>query len=88
MTTIQATNDPLHSGVSPTPCKIPVCSQSRPPFLTVRTSAQDQENQDPRGRRGLSLVQKPQLSIHRTLVDSAGPRWKATHQTEKSQGLW
>ncbi|XP_005406754.1 PREDICTED: tastin isoform X2 [Chinchilla lanigera] len=80
MTTIQDSKDPLLRGVSPTPSKIPVRSQRRPPFLAVKPSAEDQENQDPG-----SLVQKPQLSTQRTLVDSAGPRSKATHQTEKSQ---
>ncbi|KAM6153660.1 tastin [Erethizon dorsatum] len=80
MTTIQATKEPLLRGVSPTPSKIPVRSQRRSPFPTVKPSAQDRENQDPR-----SLVQKPQLSIRHTLVDSAGPRSKATHQTENSQ---
>ncbi|XP_004638725.1 tastin [Octodon degus] len=80
MTTVQATKDPLLRGVSPTPSKIPVRSKRCPPFLTVKPSSQDQENQDP-GK----LVQKPQLSIQRTLVDSAGPRSKATYQKEKSQ---
>ncbi|EHB00533.1 Trophinin-associated protein [Heterocephalus glaber] len=82
MTTIQATKDPLLRGVSPTPSKIPVRCQRRPPFPTVKSSTQDQENQDPR-----SLVQKPPLSIQHTLVDSAGGRSKAIHQTEKSQKL-
>nr|XP_058936587.1 tastin isoform X1 [Kogia breviceps] len=80
MTTLQATKDPLLRGVSPTPSKIPVRSQRRPPLPTVKPSALDQENQDPR-----SLVQK--LSSQRHLVDSAGPRPKATHQTEQSERL-
>nr|XP_013014989.1 tastin isoform X1 [Cavia porcellus] len=78
MTTIQATKDPLLR--DPTPSKIPVRSRRRPPFLTVKPSAQDQENQDPR-----TLMEKSQLSIQRNFVDSAGPSSKATHQTEKSQ---
>ncbi|MBZ3879058.1 Tastin [Sciurus carolinensis] len=80
MTTLQAKKDPLLRGVSPTPSKIPVRSQRRPPFPTVKSCVLDQENQDPR-----RLVQKPPLSIQRSLVDSAGPRLKTTHQTEKSQ---
>ncbi|TKC38875.1 hypothetical protein EI555_004681 [Monodon monoceros] len=80
MTTLQATKDPLLRGVSPTPSKIPVRSQRRPPLPTVKPSALDQENQDPR-----RLVQK--LSSQRPLVDSAGPRPKATHQTEQSERL-
>lgn len=50
MTTLQATKDPLLRGVSPTPSKIPVRSQRRPPLPTVKPSALDQENQDPRVR--------------------------------------
>ncbi|XP_059790566.1 tastin [Balaenoptera ricei] len=80
MTTLQATKDPLLRGVSPTPSKIPVRSQRRPPLPTVKPSALDQENQDPR-----RLVQK--LSSQRPLVDSAGPRPKATRQTEQSERL-
>ncbi|XP_057412149.1 tastin isoform X3 [Balaenoptera acutorostrata] len=80
MTTLQATKDPLLRGVSPTPSKIPVRSQRRPPLPTVKPSALDQENQDPR-----RLVQK--LSSQRPLVDSAGPRLKATRQTEQSERL-
>ncbi|XP_059968277.1 tastin isoform X2 [Mesoplodon densirostris] len=80
MTTLQATKDPLLRGVSPTPSKIPVRSQRRPPLPTVKPSALDQENQDPR-----RLVQK--LSSQHPLVDSAGPRPKATHQTEQSERL-
>ncbi|XP_057558501.1 tastin [Hippopotamus amphibius kiboko] len=80
MTTQQATKDPLLPGVSPTPSKIPVRSQRRPPLPKVKPSAVDQENQDPR-----KLVQK--LSIQRPLVDSAGPRPKATRQTEQSEKL-
>ncbi|NIG61111.1 Tastin [Pontoporia blainvillei] len=80
MTTLQATKDPLLRGVSPTPSKIPVRSQRRPPLPTVKPSALDQENQDPR-----KLVQK--LSSQRPLVDSASPRPKATHQTEQSERL-
>ncbi|XP_060020943.1 tastin [Lagenorhynchus albirostris] len=80
MTTLQATKDPLLRGVSPTPSKIPVRSQRRPPLPTVKPSALDQENQDPR-----RLVQK--LSSQRPLVDSAGPRPKATHQTEQLERL-
>ncbi|XP_065788200.1 tastin isoform X4 [Muntiacus reevesi] len=80
MTTFQATKDPLLRGVSPTPSKIPVRSQRRPPLPTVKPSAVDQENQDPR-----RLGQK--LSIQRPLADSAGPRLKATCQTEQSEKL-
>uniref|UniRef100_A0A8D2JK95 Trophinin associated protein n=1 Tax=Sciurus vulgaris TaxID=55149 RepID=A0A8D2JK95_SCIVU len=80
MTTLQAKKDPLLRGVSPTPSKIPVRSQRRLPFPTVKSCVLDQENQDPR-----RLVQKPPLSIQRSLVDSAGPRLKTTNQTEKSQ---
>ncbi|XP_027981390.1 tastin isoform X3 [Eumetopias jubatus] len=75
MTTLQATKDPVLRGVSPTPSKIPVRSQRRPPLPTVKPCALDQENQDPK-----RLVQK--LSF-----DSAGPRRKVTHQTEKSERL-
>uniref|UniRef100_A0A2I3GP83 Trophinin associated protein n=1 Tax=Nomascus leucogenys TaxID=61853 RepID=A0A2I3GP83_NOMLE len=82
MTTRQATKDPLLRGVSPTPSKIPVRSQKRTPFPTVTSCALDQENQDPR-----RWVQKPPLNIQRPLVDSAGPRPKARHQTETSQRL-
>nr|XP_012616888.1 tastin isoform X3 [Microcebus murinus] len=81
MTTLQAMKDPLQ-GVSPTPSKIPVRSRRRPPFPTVKPCALDQENQDPR-----KWMQKPALSIQRPLLDSAGPRPKATHQTETSQRL-
>ncbi|XP_010621919.1 tastin isoform X2 [Fukomys damarensis] len=80
MTTIQATEDPLLRGVSPTPSKIPVRCKRRPPFPTVKSSTQDQENQDPR-----SLVQKPPISIQHTLVDSEGTRSKGMQRTEKSQ---
>ncbi|KAB0357339.1 hypothetical protein FD754_001495 [Muntiacus muntjak] len=80
MTSFQATKDPLIRGVSPTPSKIPVRSQRRPPLPTVKPSAVDQENQDPR-----RLGQK--LSIQRPLADSAGPRLKATCQTEQSEKL-
>ncbi|XP_043303274.1 tastin isoform X3 [Cervus elaphus] len=80
MTTFQARKDPLLRGVSPTPSKIPVRSQRRPPLPTVKPSAVDQENQDPR-----RLGQK--LSIQRPLADSAGPRLKATCQTEQSEKL-
>nr|XP_020769434.1 tastin isoform X2 [Odocoileus virginianus texanus] len=80
MTTFQATKDPLLRGVSPTPSKIPVRSQRRPPLPTVKPSAVDQENQDPR-----RLGQK--LSIQRPLADSAGPRLKVTCQTEQSEKL-
>ncbi|XP_045866732.1 tastin [Meles meles] len=73
MTTLQATKDPVLRGVSPTPSKIPVRSQRRPPLPTVKPCALDQENQDPK-----RLVQKPNL-------DSACPRPKVTHQTEKSE---
>ncbi|XP_032732759.1 tastin isoform X1 [Lontra canadensis] len=73
MTTLQATKDPVLRGVSPTPSKIPVRSQRRPPLPTVKPCALDQENQDPK-----RLVQKPNL-------DSAGPGPKVTHQTEKSE---
>ncbi|XP_040344181.1 tastin isoform X2 [Herpailurus yagouaroundi] len=77
MTTLQATKEPLLRGVSPTPSKIPVRSQRRQPLPTVKPRVLDQENQDPK-----RLVQK--LSIQRS-VDSAGPRPKVTHQTEKSE---
>lgn len=50
MTTLQATKDPLLRGVSPTPSKIPIRSQRRPPLPTVKPSALDQENQDPKVR--------------------------------------
>uniref|UniRef100_A0A8C3X6X8 Trophinin associated protein n=1 Tax=Catagonus wagneri TaxID=51154 RepID=A0A8C3X6X8_9CETA len=80
MTTLQATKDSLLRGVSPTPSKIPVRSQRRPPLPTVKPCALDQENQDPR-----RLVQK--VSIQRPLLDSAGPRPKATGQTEPSEKL-
>ncbi|XP_070645272.1 tastin isoform X3 [Bos indicus] len=80
MTTLQAPKDPLLRGVSPTPSKIPVRSQRRPPLPTVKPSALDQENQDPK-----RLGQK--LSIQRPLADSAGPRLKATRQTEQSEKL-
>ncbi|XP_045657087.1 tastin isoform X2 [Ursus americanus] len=73
MTTLQATKNPVLRGVSPTPSKIPVRSQRRPPLPTVKPCALDQENQDPK-----RLVQK--LSL-----DSAGPGPKVTHQTEKSE---
>ncbi|XP_042533682.1 tastin [Dipodomys spectabilis] len=82
MTTLQATKHPRLRGVSPTPSKIPIRSQRRPPFSTVKLDILDQENQDPR-----SLVQKPPLGIERSLVDSASPKLKATHRTEKSQSL-
>ncbi|XP_048221030.1 tastin [Perognathus longimembris pacificus] len=82
MTTLQATKHPRLRGVSPTPSKIPIRSQRRPPFSTVKLDTLDQENQDPR-----ILVQKPPLGIQRSLVDSASPRLKAMHQTEKSQSL-
>ncbi|XP_020025050.1 tastin isoform X2 [Castor canadensis] len=82
MTTLQATKDPLLRGVSPTPSKIPVRSQRRPPFPTVKQDSLDQENQDPR-----RLVHKPPFNIQRPLVDSASPKSKTTHQIEKSQRL-
>uniref|UniRef100_A0A8C8ZXF3 Trophinin associated protein n=1 Tax=Prolemur simus TaxID=1328070 RepID=A0A8C8ZXF3_PROSS len=82
MTTLQASKDPLLQGVSPTPSRIPVRSRRCPPFPTVKPCALDQENQDPR-----RWVQKPMLSTQRPVVDSAGPRLKATHQTETSQRL-
>ncbi|XP_057342531.1 tastin isoform X1 [Manis pentadactyla] len=80
MATHQATKDPLLRGVSPTPSKIPVRFQRRPPLLTVKPCALDQENQDPR-----RLVQK--LSVQRPFQDSAGLRPEATSQTEKSEKL-
>ncbi|XP_069436955.1 tastin isoform X4 [Ovis canadensis] len=80
MATLQATKDPLLRGVSPTPSKIPIRSQRRPPLPTVKPSALDQENQDPK-----RLGQK--LNIQRPLADSAGPRLKATRQTEQSEKL-
>ncbi|XP_053413254.1 tastin isoform X2 [Nycticebus coucang] len=82
MTTVQATKDPLLKGVPPTPSKIPVLSQRRPPFPMVKPCAVDQENQDPK-----KWMQKPNLSIQRPLLDSAGPRPKTTHQTDTSQRL-
>ncbi|KAM5249589.1 tastin isoform 2-T3 [Hipposideros larvatus] len=72
--------DPHLRGVSPTPSKIPVRSKRCPPLPTVKPSALDQENQDPR-----RLEQK--FSIRHPLVGSAGPRPKTTHQTEKSERL-
>lgn len=42
--------DPHLRGVSPTPSKIPVRSKRCPPLPTVKPSALDQENQDPRVR--------------------------------------
>ncbi|XP_073069672.1 tastin isoform X2 [Manis javanica] len=80
MSTHQATKNPLLRGVSPTPSKIPVRSQRRPPLLTVKPCALDQENQDPR-----RLVQK--LGVQRPFQDSAGLRPEATSQTEKSEKL-
>ncbi|KAM8912216.1 tastin isoform 2-T2 [Lycaon pictus] len=77
MPTLQATKDPLPRGVSPTPSKIPVRSQRRPPLPTVKSCVLDQENQDPK-----RLVQKFSIQCP---VDSAGPRPKVTHQTEKSE---
>lgn len=50
MTTLQATKNPVLRGVSPTPSKIPVRSQRRPPLPTVKPCALDQENQDPKVR--------------------------------------
>nr|XP_010995719.2 tastin [Camelus dromedarius] len=78
MTTLQTTKDPLLRSVSPTPSKIPVRSQRRPPLPTAKLCALDQENQDPR-----RLVQK--LSIQPPLADSAGPRPKATLQADQSE---
>ncbi|XP_066110908.1 tastin isoform X2 [Saccopteryx bilineata] len=80
MTTVQTKKDPLLRGISPTPSKIPVRSKRRPPLPTVKPCALDQENQDPK-----RLEQK--FSIQNPLVDSAGPRPRATHQTEKSGRL-
>ncbi|XP_036108830.1 tastin isoform X10 [Molossus molossus] len=80
MTTFQTKKDPLLRGVSPTPSKIPVSSKRRPPVPTVKPCTLDQENQDPK-----RLEQK--FSIQHPLVDSAGPRPKATHQTEKPERL-
>ncbi|XP_037702491.1 tastin [Choloepus didactylus] len=82
MTSLQATKDPLLRGVSPTPSKIPVLSQRRRPLPRGNSIAVDQENQDPS-----ELVQNPSLSIHGSLVDSAGSRLKAMHQIEKSETL-
>uniref|UniRef100_A0A8I3PD93 Trophinin associated protein n=1 Tax=Canis lupus familiaris TaxID=9615 RepID=A0A8I3PD93_CANLF len=53
MPTLQATKDPLPRGVSPTPSKIPVRSQRRPPLPTVKSCVLDQENQDPKRLQGL-----------------------------------
>ncbi|XP_077609433.1 tastin isoform X2 [Crocuta crocuta] len=78
MTTLQTTKDPLPRGVSPTPSKIPVRSQRRPPLSTVKPCVLDQENQDPK-----RLVQK--LNIQHPL-NSAGPTLKVTHKKEKSEG--
>uniref|UniRef100_A0A8C5P056 Trophinin associated protein n=1 Tax=Jaculus jaculus TaxID=51337 RepID=A0A8C5P056_JACJA len=82
MTTFQATKDSLLRGVTPTPSKIPVRTQRCPDNPTIKPYPPDQENQDPR-----RLVQKPPLSTSRSLVDAAGSRRKALHQTEKSQRL-
>ncbi|XP_008072261.1 tastin [Carlito syrichta] len=79
--TLQTTKDPRFRGVSPTPSKIPVRKKC-PPLPTVKPCALDQENQDP-----TRWVQKPPPSIQRPLVDTAGPKLKATHQTETSQKL-
>ncbi|XP_008254639.1 tastin isoform X1 [Oryctolagus cuniculus] len=81
MSTLQAAKETFPRGVSPTPSKIPVRSQRRPPFPTVRSCAPDQENQDPRG-----LVQRPPLGIQGPLVDAAGSKLKGTQPTERSQG--
>ncbi|EPQ14624.1 Tastin [Myotis brandtii] len=80
MTTSQTKKDPLLRGVSPTPSKIPVRSKRRPPLPTLKPCDLDRENQDPK-----RLEQK--FSTQRPLVDSAGPRPKATHQTQKSERL-
>ncbi|KAG8509163.1 Tastin [Galemys pyrenaicus] len=80
MTSLQARKDSVHRGVSPTPSKIPVRPRRRPPLPAVKPSAVEQENQDPR-----RLVQK--FSSQRPLRDSADPKPKATHQTEKSERL-
>ncbi|XP_006902558.1 PREDICTED: tastin [Elephantulus edwardii] len=80
MTTVQA-KDPFLRGVSPTPSKIPLRCQRRPPRPTDKTCAQDQENEDPR-----RLVQKPTLSIQHPPTGRTEPSWKASYQTEKSLG--
>lgn len=80
MTTSQTKKDPLLRGVSPTPSKIPVRSKRRPPLPTLKPCDLDRENQDPK-----RLEQK--FSTQRPLVDSAGPRPKASHQTQKSERL-
>ncbi|XP_016007256.2 tastin isoform X6 [Rousettus aegyptiacus] len=80
MATFQTKRDPLLRNVSPTPSKIPVRSKRCPPLPTVKACALDQENQDPK-----RLEQK--FSVQRPHVDSAGPRRKAAHQTEKSERL-
>lgn len=80
MTTFQTKKDPLLRGVSPTPSKIPVRSKRRPPLPTREPCDLDRENQDPK-----RLEQK--FSTQRPLVDSAGHRPKATHQTQKSERL-
>ncbi|XP_007936037.1 tastin [Orycteropus afer afer] len=82
MTTLQATKDPLLWDVSPTPSKIPLRSQRRPPLPTSKPCALDQKNQDPK-----RLVQKPPFRVKHPLVDPAGTKPKATHQTEKSERL-
>ncbi|CAH6791446.1 Troap [Phodopus roborovskii] len=82
MTTLHTRKDPLLRGVSPTPSKIPVLSQRCPDFSSVKSCSLDQENQDPR-----RLAQKPPLSTQRPLSNSAGPRSKTLHHTEKTQKL-
>ncbi|XP_062932260.1 tastin [Cynocephalus volans] len=80
MTSLQPPKDPLLRGVSPTPSRIPIRSQRRPPLPTEKPCALDQENQDPR-----RLVQKTPPSIQRPFVDSAGTRTKGSRETKKSQ---
>ncbi|XP_008581361.1 PREDICTED: tastin [Galeopterus variegatus] len=80
MTSLQPPKDPLLRGVSPTPSRIPIRSQRRPPLPTEKPCALDQENQDPR-----RLVQKTPPSIQRPFVDSAGTRAKGSRETKKSQ---
>ncbi|XP_045143246.1 tastin isoform X2 [Echinops telfairi] len=80
MTTVQASTDLPLRGVSPTPSKIPVRSQRRTPLLRGKPCALNQENQDPKRR-----MQKPPLSLQHPLAGPAGPKPKATSQTEKSE---
>nr|KAF6375653.1 trophinin associated protein [Pipistrellus kuhlii] len=80
MATFQTKKDPLLRGVSPTPSKIPVRSKRRPPLPSPKPCDLERENQDPKRLEQKSSTQRP-------LVDSAGHRPKATHQTQKSERL-